>query len=78
MDLQWKCKYKVMNTRYITLSAGTSNVRDNYAFFYEIMSTFKAIQSSFGRSYVKHIINRILHSWSFHMNYIKLAEGSFD
>ena len=25
-----------------------------------------------------HMINRILHSWSFHMKFIKLAKGSFD
>ena len=25
-----------------------------------------------------HMINRILHSWSFHMKFIKLAEGSCD
>ena len=25
-----------------------------------------------------HMINRILHSWSFHMKFIKLPEGSFD
>ena len=24
-----------------------------------------------------HMVNRILHSWSFHMKFIKLAEGSF-
>ena len=24
------------------------------------------------------MINRILHSWSFHVKFIKLAEGSFD
>ena len=35
----------VMTTRVISLSAGTSNVRDNNAFFVEIMSILKAIKS---------------------------------
>ena len=37
------------------------------------MSTLNAIKSSFD-----HMMNRILHSWLFHMKFIKLAEGSFD
>ena len=28
-------------------------------------------------SYKSHMINRILHSWSFHMKFMKFAEGSF-
>ena len=44
-----------MNTRYITLSAGTSNVMmtsvTTMLFFVEIMSTLKAIKSSINRSY---------------------------
>ena len=60
-----------MNTRYITLSAGTSNVMTTSVttmlFIVEIMSTLKAIKSSYDKQ-----------SWSFHMKFIKLAEGSFD
>ena len=50
------------------------DVRNNNAFFVEILSTLKAI-----KTFLKgHMINRILHSWSFHMKFIKLAEGSFE
>ena len=49
------------------------NVRVNNAFLVEIMFIFKAIKSHFKG----HVINRILHSWSFHMKFMKLAEGSF-
>ena len=38
------------------------------------MSTLKMI-----KSYLRsHMIKRILHLWSFHMKFIKLAEGSFN
>ena len=57
-----------MTTHVLTLSAGTSNVMttsgDNNAFFVEILSTLKAIKSSFKRSYDKPNIT--------------LAKGSFD
>ena len=43
-------------------------------FFVEIMSTLKAKKALLKG----HMINRILHEWSFHMKFIKLAEGSFD
>ena len=43
----------VMTTRVLTLWAGTSNVRDNNVFFVKLMSTLKAIISSFERSYDK-------------------------
>ena len=66
----------VMTTRVLTLSAGTSNVMTTSVTtmhcFIEIMSTLKA------KSFESHMINRILHEWSFHMKFIKLAEGSFD
>ena len=39
----------------------------------EMVFIWKAI-----KSYKKgHMINRIVHSWSFHMKFMKLAEGSF-
>ena len=66
------------------------DIRDNNAFFVEIISTLKAINSSSERSYDKQNITRVvisyeiyqtsilLHSWSFHIIFIKLAEASFD
>ena len=66
-----------MTTRVLTLSAGTSNVMTmsvtTMHFSVEILSILKAKKALLKG----HMINRILHSWSFHMN-IKLAEGSFD
>ena len=50
-----------------------NSVRDVNAFFVEILSTLKAIKTHLKGN----MINRILHSWSFHMKFIKLAEGSF-
>ena len=69
----------VMATPVLILSAGTSNVMTasvtTMHCFTEIMSTLKAIKDPFESH---NMINRILHSWSFHMKFIKLAEGSFD
>ena len=49
------------------------NVRVNNAFLLEILFILKTI-----KYHLKgHMINRILHSWSFHMEFMKLAEGSF-
>ena len=48
------------------------DIRDNNAF--EILSTLKAIKSSFERSYDKQNITLRVISYEF----IKLAEGSFD
>ena len=42
-------------------------------FLIEIMFDLKAINPIFK----DHMINRILHSWSFHTKFMKLAEGSF-
>ena len=39
----------------------------------EIMFIFKVIKSILKG----HMINRILHSWSFHMKFMKLAEGAY-
>ena len=43
-------------------------------YFVELLSTLKAIKTLLKG----HMINRILHSWSFHVKFNKLAEGSFD
>ena len=42
-------------------------------FLLEILSILKAIKASFK----DHMMNRILHSWLFHMKFTKLADGSF-
>ena len=77
--IQWitSCHKNHMTTRVITfwrvdvtsLTTSVSTMR----FLLEILSTLKAIKSSFK----DHMINRILHLWSFHMKFMKLAEGSF-
>ena len=57
--------------------ARTRNVIDNVCvrnvLFIEILFILKAIKSHFKG----HMINRILHSWSFHMKFMKLTDGSF-
>ena len=50
------------------------NVRVNIRFLLELMFILKAIKSCLKG----HMINRILHEWSFHMKFVKLAKGSFD
>ena len=76
--IQWitSCHKNRMTTRYITLGywrVTHDAVGDNIMFSIEIISTFKAI-----KPHLKgHMINRILHSWLFHMKFMKLAEGSF-
>ena len=56
-----------MTKHVLTLSAGTSNVmnnvRDNNAFFVEILSTLKAIKSPFERSYDKQNIILVVISY---------------
>ena len=60
----------ILSCVYLTsLTTSVSTMR----FVIEIMLIFKAIKSHFKG----HVINRILHSWSFHMKFMKLAEGSF-
>ena len=49
----------VMTTHVLTLSAGTSDVMKTMHFFIEIMSTLKAIKSSFERSYDKQDITLV-------------------
>ena len=71
------CHKNHMTTRVITLWGVdvTSLTRSvlTMRFLLEILSSLKAIKSIFK----SHMINRILHSWSFHMKFMKLAEGSF-
>ena len=62
---------------YITFWVRTSNVmttHDKNAFFIETLSILKAIKSFL----IGNMINRILHEWSFHTKFIKLAKGSVD
>ena len=77
---QWitSCHKNRMTTRVITLlreyvTSLTTSVTTMQIFIGN-MSTLRAIKTYF-RS---HMIKRILHSWSFHMKFIKLAEGSFN
>ena len=77
---QWitSCNKSVMTTRVLTLlreyvTSVTTSVT-TMLIFVGNMSTLKAI-NSYLRS---HMIKRILHSWSFHIKFIKLAEGSFN
>ena len=77
--VQWitSCNKNRMPTRVITLwrvdvTSLTTSVSAN-AFLLDIMIILKAI-----KSHLKgHMINRILHSWSFYMKFMKLAEDSF-
>ena len=77
---QWitSCNKSVMTTRVLTLlreyvTSLTTSVTTMLNFIGN-MFTLKAI-----KSYLRsHMIKRILHSWSFHMKFIKLAEGSFN
>ena len=71
------CHKNRMTTRVITLwrvyvtslTASMSTMR----FLIEILSISKAVNPILKR----HMINRILHSWSFHMKFMTLAEGLF-
>ena len=76
---QWitSCHKNRMTTRVITL-AGIRNViddvRNNNVNFH-----WKYVHCKSDKTYFRsHMIKRILHSWSFHMRFIKLAEGSFN
>ena len=66
-----------MTTRVITLwrvhVTSLTTFMSAMRFLIETMFILKAIKSHFKG----HRINRILHSWSFHMKFMKLAEGSF-
>ena len=70
--------YSVMTTRVLTLlreyvTSLTTSVTA-VLIFNKNISTLKAI-----KSYLRsHMIKRILHPWSFHMKFIKLAENSFN
>ena len=77
--IQWitSCHKNRMNTRVITLwrvhaTSLTTSV-PTLGFLTEIKFILKAIKSHLKGQMVK----RVLHSWSFHMKCMKLAEGSF-
>ena len=78
--IQWitSCHNSRMTTRVITLwlvcvTSLTTSV-STMRFQIELMFMLKAIKSRCKG----HMINRILHSWSFQMKFMKLAEGSFN
>ena len=66
-----------MTTRVITLwrvnVASLTTIVSTMRFLAEIMFVLKAINLILEG----HMINIILHSWSFHMKFMILAEGSF-
>ena len=77
--IQWitSCHKNHMTTCVLTLwreflTSLTSSVSTKY-FIIQTMFILKAIKSHFE----EHMINRILHLWSFNMKFMKLAEGSF-
>ena len=77
--IQWitSCHKNRMTTRVIALwrvcITSLTTSMSTMRFHIELISILKAIKSlSKG-----HMINRILHSWPFHMKFIKLAKGSF-
>ena len=72
--IQWimSCHKNRITTRVIILWHFVDNVRVNNAFLIEIMFILKAIHILEG-----HMINRILHSWSFYMKFMKLTEAHF-
>ena len=77
--IQWitSCHKNHMTTRVITLwrvdVTSLTTSMSTMCFLLEIVPILKAIKSHFKGS----MINRILYEWSFHMKFMKLAEGSF-
>ena len=77
--IQWITSYHKnrMTTRVITLRrkrvTSLTTSMSTMRFLIEIIFILKAIKYHFEG----HMINRVLHSWSFHMKFMKLAEGSF-
>ena len=71
------CHKDCKTTRVITLwRIGVTSLTTSVStmrFLLEILSISKAIKSVFK----SHMINRILHSWSFHIKFMKVAKGSF-
>ena len=75
---QWitSCNNSVKTTRVLTLlrEYATTSLTTSVAtmlIFIENMSTLTALKFFFK----SHMIKRILHSWSFHIKFIKLAEA---
>ena len=77
--IQWitSCHKNRMATRVITLwrehVTSLTTSMSTMPFLIETTIILKAIKSHFK----DHMIKRIIHSWSFHMKFMKLAEGSF-
>ena len=77
--IQWvtlrhkKCKItRVVTLGHVDITSLTTSV-STMRFLFEILSILKAIKSSLKG----HMINRISHSLSFHMKFMKQAKGSF-
>ena len=77
--IQWitSCHKNRMTTRVITLRRvhvmSLTRTVSSVRFLLEILFILKAIKSILK----SHMINRILHSWSFQIKLMKLAKGSF-
>ena len=77
--IQWITSYHKnhITTRVITLwrkrVTSLTTSMSTMRFLIEIIFILKAIKYHFKG----HMINRILHSWSFHMKFMTPAEGSF-
>ena len=67
-----------MTTCYITVSAGTSNVMTTSVTTLQIIIEIKKTLKATNLHLNDHMTNRFLHSWSFHIKWIKLAKGSLN
>ena len=67
------CHKNCMTTRWRVYVTSLTTFMSAMRFLIEIMFTLKAINLILKG----HMINRILHSLSFHMKFVKLAKGSF-
>ena len=66
--------YTCNNTLAKTRNVMIGNIRVNNAFSYRNNVLFESDKIPFLKGY---IIIRFIHSWSFHMKFMKLAEGTF-
>ena len=82
--IQWitSCHKNRMTTRVITLwhvhVASLTTSMSTMRFLIEIMFILKAIKSHCKGSYDHPNLTLVVISWSFHMKFMKLAEGSFE
>ena len=67
--MSYKLHYYTCNIILTRTRNVIDDVQVNKRFLIEIMFILKAIKG--------HMINRILHEWSFYVKFIKLAEDSF-